>query len=191
MLERAEGQARQREATSRAKESPSTIAMDGLRRIVRALRQADVQSRAGGGIPSAQLFVLRQLRHKHVASIGDICRATFTSQSSVSEVVARLEAKALVRHSRASDDNRRAELSLTEAGRKVLEQSPPPFQEKLASALHQLSRDEQQSLARGMTAWLREAGIGDAPATMFFEPDTSASYDAFGVVSQSRTSGIR
>ena len=175
MLEGAERQARQREATSRAKESPSTIAMDGLRRIVRALRQADVRSRAGGGIPSAQLFVLRQLRHKHAASISDICRATLTSQSSVSEVVARLEAKALLRRSRASDDSRRAELSLTEAGRKRLERSPPPFQEKLASALQRLSRDEQQALARGMTAWLREAGIHDAPATMFFEPDTSAS----------------
>jgi DNA-binding MarR family transcriptional regulator len=175
MLEGVEEQARQRGATSTAKESPSTIAMDGLRRIVRALRQADVKSRAGGGIPSAQLFVLRQLRHKHAASISDICRATLTSQSSVSEVVARLEAKALLRRSRASDDSRRAELSLTEAGRKLLEQSPPPFQEKLASALRRLSRDEQQALARGMTAWLREAGIRDAPATMFFEPDTSAS----------------
>ena len=175
MLEEAEGHARQRGATSRAKGSPSTITMDGLRRIVRALRQADVKSRAGGGLPSAQLFVLRQLRHKHAASIGDICRATLTSQSSVSEVVARLEAKDLVRRSRASDDNRRAELSLTEAGRKVLAQSPPPFQEKLASALQRLSRDEQQALARGMTAWLREAGIGDAPATMSFEPDTRAS----------------
>jgi DNA-binding MarR family transcriptional regulator len=174
MLEGAEGRARQRKATSRAKESPSTIAMDGLRRIVRALRQADVKSGAGGGIPSAQLFVLRQLRHKHAASISDICRATFTSQSSVSEVVARLEAKSLLRRSRASDDSRRTELSLTEAGRKLLEQSPPPFQEKLASALRRLSRDEQQALARGMTAWLREAGIRDAPATMFFEPDTSA-----------------
>ncbi|MEO7501104.1 MAG: MarR family transcriptional regulator [Gemmatimonadaceae bacterium] len=175
MLEGAKGQVRQRRATSRSKESPSAIAMDALRRIVRALRQADVKSRGRGGIPTAQLFVLRQLRDKHAASITDICRATFTSQSSVSEVVARLEAKALLRRSKASDDSRRAELSLTEAGRKLLEQSPPPFQEKLASALRRLSRDEQQAPARGMTAWLREAGIGDAPATMFFEPDPSSS----------------
>ena len=175
MLPGAEGQARKREATSRAKQSPSTIAMDGLRRIVRALRQADVKSRAGGGIPSAQLFVLRQLRHKPAASVGDICRATFTSQSSVSEVVARLEAKGLLRSGRATDDNRRVELSLTEAGRRLVEKAPPPFQETLASALQRLSRDEQQALARGMTAWLQEAGIHEAPAMMFFEPDTSVS----------------
>jgi DNA-binding MarR family transcriptional regulator len=175
MLEEPKREARQRGATSKAKDSPLTIAMDGLRRIVRALRQADVKSRAGGGIPSAQLFVLRQLRNKHAASIGDICHATFTSQSSVSEVVGRLEAKALLRRTRASDDSRRAELSLTDEGRQVLEQSPPPFQEKLASALRRLSPDEQQALAIGMTAWLREAGISDAPATMFFEPDNDGS----------------
>jgi DNA-binding MarR family transcriptional regulator len=171
----AERAARERDAGSGAEESPSTLAMDALRRIVRALRQADAKSRRVGGIPSAQLFVLRQLRHKAALSVGDLCRATLTSQSSVSEVVARLEAKDLLRRGRASEDNRRAELTLTARGRKVLEESPQPFQEKLVSALHRLSRDDQDALARGMTAWLEEAGIGDVPATMFFEPERGTS----------------
>jgi len=160
-----------RKGTSRTSKSSSTIAMDGLRRIVRALRQADAKSLATGGIPSAQLFVLRQLRHKPASSIGELRQATLTSQSSVSEVVARLEGAGLVRRARASDDARRAELSLTQAGRKVLDESPEPFQEKLVSALHRMSQDDQDALATGMTAWLGEAAIGDAPATMFFEPD--------------------
>ena len=156
------------------KESPSAIAMDGLRRIVRALRQADAKSRGAGGIPSAQLFVLRQLKNKPELSISDLCRATLTSQSSVSEVVARLEANSLLRRMKASDDSRRAALSLTAAGRKVLEQSPEPFQEKLVSALHKLSPANQQALASGMTAWLEEAGILDAPPTMFFEGEENS-----------------
>jgi DNA-binding MarR family transcriptional regulator len=162
---------------SKAKHSPSTIAMDGLRRIVRALRQADAKSRAHGGIPSAQLFVLRQLRHKPSLSIGELCQATLTSQSSVSEVVARLEANGLLQRTKDSGDGRRAALALTPAGHKVLEESPQPFQEKLVSSLRRLSTDDQQALARGMTAWIEEAEIVDAPATMFFEGEgnTSAS----------------
>lgn len=151
--------------------------MDGLRRIVRALRQADAKSRGTGGIPSAQLFVLRQLNNKPELSISDLCRATLTSQSSVSEVVARLEANGLLRRTKASDDSRRAALSLTAAGRKVLEQSPEPFQERLVSALHKLSPASQQALASGMTAWLEEAGILDAPATMFFEGEENSRVD--------------
>jgi DNA-binding MarR family transcriptional regulator len=151
--------------------SPSTIAMDGLRRVVRALRRADAESRGRGGISSAQLFVLRQLRGKPALSIGDLSRATLTSQSSVSEVVARLETRGLLSRSKASDDNRRAELSVTAAGRKVLEDAPQPFQERLVSALRHLASEDQQALAKGMGAWLREAGISDAPPTMFFEPD--------------------
>jgi hypothetical protein len=58
---------------------------------------------------------------------------------------------------------------LTQAGRKVLEETPEPFQERLVAALHRLSHDDQRALARGMSAWLKEAGIVDAPATMFFE----------------------
>lgn len=171
MPEVAERSARERGTLPGAEESPSAVAMDGLRRIVRALRQADAKSRGGGGIPSAQLFVLRQLRHRAALSIGDLCRATLTSQSSVSEVVTRLETKGLLLRMRASDDTRKTVLSLTPAGRKVLEESPEPFQERLVSALHRLSREDQRALASGMSAWLSEAGIVYAPATMFFEPD--------------------
>lgn len=156
---------------SEAGQSPSTIAMDGLRRIVRALRQADAKSRSKSGIPSAQLFVLRQLMGRRALSIGDLSRATLTSQSSVSEVVSRLETKGLLRRAMASDDNRRAEISLTAAGRRRLEVDAQPFQERLVSALCNLTDEDQRALAKGMSAWLREAGISDAPSTMFFEPD--------------------
>jgi len=156
--------------TSR-KDAPSGVVMDGLRQIVKALRQADAESRSDGGIGSAQLFVLRQLKNKASLSFSDLCRATLTSQSSVSEVAARLELKGLLRRSKASDDNRRVELSLTRAGEKLLETSPQPFQERLVFALRRLPPDDQQALAKGMSAWLREAGISDAPPTMFFEPD--------------------
>lgn len=152
----------------------ASVAMDALRRIVRALRRADANSRGARGVSSAQLFVLRQLRHKSSLSISDLCRATLTSQSSVSEVVARLEANGLLHRTRATDDSRRAELSLTTAGRKVLDESPEPFQETLVSALHKLSQSNQQALASGMTAWLEEAGILDAPPTMFFEGEDSS-----------------
>lgn len=164
----------ERKATSRANKSSSTIAMDGLRRIVGALRRADAVCRATGGIPSAQLFVLRQLGQKPASSIGDLRQATLTSQSSVSEVVARLEGAGLIRRTRATDDARRVELSLTQAGRKVLDESPEPFQEKLVAALNRMPLGDRHALATGITRWLEEAGIGDAPATMFFEPDHRA-----------------
>jgi DNA-binding MarR family transcriptional regulator len=144
--------------------------MDGLRRIFRALRQADAISRGAGGLPSAQLFVLRQIGLNPDSSVTDLCRATLTSQSSVSEVVARLEALGLVDRTRDGDDSRRTNLSLTVSGRKLLDDSPEPFQERLVAALRRLSVDDQEALARGMSAWLEEAGIADAPAPMFFEP---------------------
>ena len=152
----------------------ASVAMDALRRIVRELRRADAKSRGARGISSAQLFVLRQLRRKSSWSITDLCRRTLTPQSSVSEVVAKLEANGFLHRTRASDDSRRAELSLTAEGRKVLDESPEPFQETLVSALHRLSKADQQALASGMTAWLDAAGIPDAPATMFFEGEDSS-----------------
>jgi DNA-binding MarR family transcriptional regulator len=162
--------AEKRRKSSRQSKSASTIAMDGLRRIFRALRQADALSRGVGGLPSAQLFVLRQIGLNPDSSVTALCGATLTSQSSVSEVVARLETSGLVHRGRDDDDTRRAKLSITATGRKLLDDSPQPFQERLVAALHRLSTDDQRALARGMSAWLREAGIADAPAPMFFEP---------------------
>ena len=158
------------DAGSESGQLPSIVVMDGLRRIVRALRQADAKSRSRSGIPSAQLFVLRQLAGDRPLSIGDLSHATLTSQSSVSEVVTRLEAGGQIRRTTASGDNRRAEISLTAAGRKTLKVADQPFQERLVSALCNLAYEDQQALAKGMSAWLSEAGISDAPSTMFFEP---------------------
>ncbi len=154
----------------RQRELSPAITMNALRRIVRALRQADASSRNAGGLPSAQLFVLRQLRDKDAMSIRDLCDATLTSQSSVSEVVGRLESNGLISHSKAADDNRRAKVSLTEKGRRSLDGAETPFQERLVASLRRMSRKDQEALARGMSAWLAEAGIGDSPAKMFFEP---------------------
>jgi DNA-binding MarR family transcriptional regulator len=150
--------------------SPPVVTMDSLRRIVRALRQADAKAQSGG-VPSAQFFVLRQLVGRRVSSIGELSRATLTSQSSVSEVVSRLEDSGLVNRSKANGDNRRAEISLSDAGREALKKFPRPFQERLVSGLRRLERGEQEALAHGMSAWLREAGISDTPPTMFFEPE--------------------
>ena len=58
-----------------------------------------------------------------------------------------------------------------------MKQAPHPFPERLVAALHRLPPGDQEAVASGMTAWLREAGISDTPPTMFFEPDgKSAGY---------------
>jgi len=144
--------------------------MDALRRIVRELRLADHSSESELGLGAAQVFVLRQLLARADQSMSELAAATRTSQSSVSEVVARLVARGLVERHTAPEDRRRAVLSITATGRRVAARATLTIQERLLAGLEQLDREQRTALAADMEAWLAAAGLTDVPPTMFFEP---------------------
>src|SRR5262245_64858968 len=70
--------------------------LDSLRRIVQTLRESSRRAEQRLGISGAQLFVLEQLASGPSHSLNDLAARTFTHQSSVSTVVARLVEEGLV-----------------------------------------------------------------------------------------------
>lgn len=148
--------------------------MDGLRRLVRALRSSNIESERRTGITTAQLFVLKHIAEHPGGSLGDVATRTLTTQSTASEVVARLVARGLVSRKPAAEDRRRVVLSATADGRRVIEASSPPVQERLIDAISQLPDSQQEAIARGLTAWLDAAGFGELAPSMFFEPEAGA-----------------
>ena len=155
---------------SRDRSALATQAMNAVRQIVRALRAAQDASQATLGVSAAQLFVLREIEKAVSPTIGELAKRTATAQSSVSEVVSRLLARKLVLRSRSSADRRRAAITLTALGRQALADAPETVQERMLAAFERLPEDLQQDLATSVEAWIRESGLGDVAATMFFEP---------------------
>lgn len=143
--------------------------MNALRRLVRALRISTVAVKRTSGISGAQLFVLRELVERPGQSLRDLVTRTLTSQSTVSEVVARLVEARLVSRRAAPDDARRAVLSPTPAGRALLRAAPPTVQADLVDGLRRISPGSLRALADGLEQWLTAAGLSDVPPTMFFE----------------------
>lgn len=144
-------------------------AMDSLRRIVHALRVATGASERALGLTAAQLFVLRQLAVRSDQSLNDLAMRTHTAPSSVSEVVSRLVRRGLVARRAASTDRRRAELTLTSAGRAMLQHAPESVQERLLAGFGRLADAEQRALAEALEAWLAASGLERVPPTLFFE----------------------
>jgi len=145
-------------------------AMNALRRLVRALRVSTVTVQRTSGISGAQLFVLRALVERPGQSMRDLVASTLTSQSTVSEVVARLVARGLVRRRAAPHDGRRAVLKPTSAGRTLLRTAPPTVQADLIEGLQRLAPGSRSALADALEQWLSVAGLTDVAPTMFFEP---------------------
>ena len=144
--------------------------LDAIRHIVRATRESSRAAERAVGVSAAQLFVLQRLAGAHALSVNELAARTFTHQSSVSVVVSKLERRQLVRRARASDDARRVEVSLTAAGRALLERAPVAVQDRLIAALALLGRTARARLARDLGQVVDALGLDGQHAPMFFEP---------------------
>jgi DNA-binding MarR family transcriptional regulator len=143
--------------------------LDSIRRIVRGLRLSAREVERRFGVTGAQLFVLQQIAAAPVTSLNEIAERTLTHQSTVSVVARRLVARGLLNRASSSSDGRRIELSLTAEGRALARRAPDVAQARLVGALRTLSARDVRSLARMLEHLVREMGMADEPAEMFFE----------------------
>ena len=115
---------------------------------MRALRESSRAAERSVGLGGAQLFVLQRLAGALPLSINELATRTLTHQSSVSVVVSRLVQAGLVARNRANADGRRAEITLTAAGRAVLARAPAAAQDRLIGALACSGAPARKELAR-------------------------------------------
>lgn len=147
--------------------------LDSIRRIVRLLRLSSREAEREVGLTGAQLFVLQKLAESKMLSVNDLAERTHTHQSSVSVVAQSLVEKGLVARSKATDDARRLELTLTPAAKALLRKAPGAAQDRLIEAIEGLSPATRSQLARSLGRLVEEAGLGNEEAPMIFEDGMS------------------
>ena len=149
---------------------PATRAvLDSIRRIVRALRESSRKTERSVGLGAAQLFVLQRLAGAPPLSINELADRTLTHQSSVSVVVSRLVRGGLVARTRAAADGRRVAITLTPAGRALLERAPAAAQDRLIGALGLLGVAARKDLARHLGRLVEAMALPPHHPPMFFE----------------------
>src|SRR5882672_9320969 len=121
--------------------------LDGIRRIVQALRESSRAAERHAGLSGAQLFVLRTLAESPGLSLNELAERTRTHQSSVSVVVARLVEHGLIERGRAAHDGRRMQLQLSPDGVNRIRSAPRTAQERLVAAVDALPQAARARLA--------------------------------------------
>lgn len=155
---------------SRRADGNIAASMDAFRRILREIRVMARKGELSTGLSAAQSFVLSVLVERPGASVNELAEATLTDRSSVAAVVDRLVQQGYVVREQSPSDRRRASVSITVTGRRAMRKaSSPPPTVALIEAMRALERDEQHSLAAGLTALVRSMGIDRRPAGMLFE----------------------
>jgi MarR family transcriptional regulator, organic hydroperoxide resistance regulator len=144
-------------------------ALRAIRSLIGAMGRSARSIEWRTGFTNAQLFLLRQLSTAESMSVNELAERAATNQSTVSSVLGRIVRAGLVSHERSPDDGRRAVLSLTPKGRRMLGRAPTPPTEALLNAIKSLSDRDARALNAWLTALLAALGVATEDAPMLFE----------------------
>ena len=103
---------------------------------------------ASAGLTSSQYGVLDILFHLGPLPLGQIAEKILKSEGNMTTVVDNLERRGLVRRERNERDRRVVTLSLTEAGRHVIEKILPQHIQAIVDEMNVLTAEEQETLSR-------------------------------------------
>ncbi len=114
-----------------------------LRRVIRA---TDIHSRHLAktiGLTAPQIVLLQSIQSNKFMTISDIARDMSVSQSTVTNILDRLEGRGLVYRERSSQDRRKFHALLTEDGAAMLVNAPIPLQDHFTEQFDHLQDWEQ------------------------------------------------
>ena len=148
---------------------------DGLR-ILNAIRQiiraADLDSRqlaAKHRITAPQLVSLMGMVEKEPCTAIEVAKRVHLGASTMVGVLDRLEAKGLITRRRDSVDRRKVFIHVTEAGRRLVANTPFPLQNALERAFRRMSRDERVRTADSLDRLVELMSVAELDASPMLE----------------------
>jgi len=102
-------------------------------------------------VSAPQLNCLLSLYENGPLPPSQIARHIMVKSSTVTGIVDRLEQKGLVKRFRNSPDRRIITIELTDSGKNLAKNAPPPIQQKIIDGLKKLSKDELDQIIFSLT----------------------------------------
>lgn len=130
-----------------------------LRRVIRA---TDIHSKYLAktiGLTSPQIVLLQTVAANRDTTVSELAKEMSVSQSTVTNILSRLEGRGLVFRERSSTDKRKVHAKLSEQGKLVLKKAPIPLQDQFTSQFENLADWEQTMI---ISAIQRVAGMMNA-----------------------------
>jgi len=133
-----------------------------LRIVVRLAGNHSTHVERSTGIPGAQLWALHEVAQADGLSVGELASRLRVHQTTVSNLLNRLEVAALVRRGRSPADQRIVHIHLTPAGRKALKAAAAPVRGLLPNVLDGMSAAQLRKVHDGLAVLVDCMGGFDA-----------------------------
>ncbi len=133
-------------AANRAGVGESIRILQSVRRIAQCVEHHSKRLKTSHNITSPQLVALMAIARLGPCTLKSIGREIHLSSSTVVGIIDRLEEKHWVVRERDTRDRRNVFVSVTEAGKQLVDHAPSALPQGFASALGGLSEPDQQTL---------------------------------------------
>ncbi len=137
------------ELTAKADENARAVNRDRtkeiiypIRRLMQGAERYTKEIHKKYSVSAAQVNCLLALYENGPLPPSQIAKIILVNSSTVTGIIDRLETKGLVKRERISKDRRVITIQLTEEGKKLAANAPPPIQQKIISGLEKLTDQE-------------------------------------------------
>lgn len=120
--------------------------LQALRRIIRTVDIHSHKLSTQHNITGPQLGCLLMINEDGPLTSASLAKKVYLSPSTVVGIIDRLEEKGLIERKRDSRDRRQVHISITQAGRRLVDAAPSLLQDTLSNALIELPEIEQVSI---------------------------------------------
>lgn len=127
--------------------------------LVRTVQNGMQNIESQHGLSGSQLWALWNVSARPGLRVGDLAVAMQVRHSTASNMLDKLEQRALIQRQRQTDDTRVVRLYLTRAGQDVIRDVPGPLQGRLRTALQTLPDRELLGLQRGLACLIDTLGF--------------------------------
>ena len=146
----------------KAKAPAGLDVLEQLRVVIRLAGSHSARLERSTGVPGAQLWALQEVASSEGLSVGELALRLRVHQTTVSNLLGKLEAGGYVRKGRSPLDQRIVQLHLTAAGRKALKRAPLPARGLLPNVLDGMTPAQRRKVHDGLSVLVDCMGGFDA-----------------------------
>jgi DNA-binding MarR family transcriptional regulator len=136
--------------------------LEQLRVVIRLAGSHSARLERTTGVPGAQLWALQEVASSEGLSVGELAERLRVHQTTVSNLLSRLETGGYVRKGRSPTDQRVVQVHLTPAGRRALKRAPMPARGLLPNVLEGMTSAQLRKVHGGLAVLVDCMGGFDA-----------------------------
>lgn len=121
-----------------------------LRKVIRAIDMRSRQLNKDVGLTGPQLLVLQEVGKNPGIMVKQIAQSINLSPATITSILDRMEARALVNRVRSTEDKRKVGVFLSETGQAALAAAPLPLQEHFLNRFNSLEEWEKSLMVSTM-----------------------------------------